>query len=126
MDIIRKRRDALIAKAKASGERSEANASNRDRDWDRESDERTPSRDGGKGIDGRCHGCGVGATHEWRTGPDGPRSLCDSCGVSGRADWKEHADIALKLHYAKLIKSRISEKDKDEGSGPSSLSRFLL
>jgi hypothetical protein len=32
---------------------------------------------------GRCHGCGIGVTGEWMRGPDGPRSLCDSCGVSG-------------------------------------------
>jgi len=29
----------------------------------------------------RCHGCGIGVALEWRNGPDGPRSLCDSCGV---------------------------------------------
>lgn len=32
--------------------------------------------------DGRCHGCGVSVTAEWRRGPDGPRSLCNACGVS--------------------------------------------
>lgn len=31
---------------------------------------------------GRCHGCGVSVTAEWRRGPDGPRSLCNACGVS--------------------------------------------
>jgi hypothetical protein len=31
---------------------------------------------------GRCHGCGVNVTAEWRRGPDGPRSLCNACGVS--------------------------------------------
>jgi hypothetical protein len=37
---------------------------------------------GGNAL-GRCHGCGISVTEEWRRGPDGPRSLCDSCGVSG-------------------------------------------
>lgn len=31
---------------------------------------------------GKCHGCSVTVTAEWRRGPDGPRSLCNACGVS--------------------------------------------
>jgi len=31
---------------------------------------------------GRCHSCGVNVAIEWRTGPDGAKTLCDNCGVS--------------------------------------------
>ena len=46
---------------------------------------------------GRCHGCGVVVTLEWRRGPDGPKSLCDSCGVS-----RLPAEICLRLMWARL------------------------
>jgi hypothetical protein len=48
-----------------------------------------PTKIGAEGVSkkatpegGKCHGCGVGVTAEWRRGPDGPRSLCNACGVS--------------------------------------------
>lgn len=40
-------------------------------------------------LAGRCHGCGVCVTAEWRRGPDGPRSLCNACGVSESPHWLE-------------------------------------
>lgn len=73
MEIIRNRRDALIAKAKGAGERSIELGQE-------PVEEKLSLAD--KKMQGRCHGCGIGVTHKWRTGPDGPKSLCDSCGVS--------------------------------------------
>ena len=29
----------------------------------------------------RCHGCNRTETPEWRTGPDGARTLCNACGL---------------------------------------------
>uniref|UniRef100_A0A0D6QX04 GATA transcription factor n=1 Tax=Araucaria cunninghamii TaxID=56994 RepID=A0A0D6QX04_ARACU len=42
-------------------------------------------QEGGQGR--RCSHCGVQKTPQWRTGPDGPKTLCNACGVrfkSGR------------------------------------------
>jgi hypothetical protein len=110
MEVIRKRRDALIAKAamaSTSGvtpnqkEVKESDIVEMDDDEEIE-EEIEEDLDMGIGVEtgrmdavqveglmrgmgtvqGRCHGCGVGTTLEWRKGPDGPSSLCDSCGVS--------------------------------------------
>ena len=78
MDIIRKRRDALIAKAKGPAERNLEAGEGQDpvmMETTACESEKVPSLE-------RCHGCGVGVKDAWRRGPDGPRSLCDICGVS--------------------------------------------
>ena len=74
MEIIRKRRDELIARARGPPERNfeAVVAQEPDRIF---SDESRAMR--------KCHGCGVRVTHEWARWPDGQRSLCGSCGVSG-------------------------------------------
>lgn len=82
MELIRRRRDVLIAKA--------ANAKR---------DTNTPvgKKPGGMQSSGgrvavaprprrdvwRCAGCGTTTSTEWKDGPDGPQSLCENCGVSG-------------------------------------------
>jgi hypothetical protein len=76
MQIIRKRRLALITKAaQLNGTVSEKLL---DLIVPHAQDEDRGKREGLE----RCHGCGIGVTLEWRKGPDGPKSLCDSCGVS--------------------------------------------
>lgn len=78
MEIIRKRRDALIARAKGPAERNlEAGEGQVPVMMETTAceSEKVPSLE-------RCHGCGVSVTDAWRRGPDGPRSLCDICGVS--------------------------------------------
>lgn len=40
-----------------------------------------------------CHECKVTTTPEWRTGPNGPRTLCNACG----------------LHWAKFKKNKIQK-----------------
>jgi hypothetical protein len=42
---------------------------------------------------GKCHGCSVTVTAEWRRGPDGPRSLCNACGVSICVSGRCRADV---------------------------------
>lgn len=111
MELIRKRRDVLIAKAaqlaaaasaRAAAQITELPTPPEVRDLQLEAFRREmgmlnelampPDFDdykngaliglqGGDAL-GRCHGCGIGVTGEWMRGPDGPRSLCDSCGVS--------------------------------------------
>ncbi|ORY32089.1 hypothetical protein BCR39DRAFT_524114 [Naematelia encephala] len=94
MELIRKRRDALIAKAATkSGFDGTASGARASISGISALDESAFSSMGHIVAPGRCHGCGVAATPEWRRGPDGPASLCNSCG----------------LHYAKLAKKREAE-----------------
>jgi hypothetical protein len=111
MELIRKRRDVLIAKAAQLAAAASARAAAQITDLPTPpevrdlrlealrsemgmlnelamppdfSDYKHGTLVGLRGGDalGRCHGCGIGVTGEWMRGPDGPRSLCDSCGVS--------------------------------------------
>ena len=91
MEVIRQRRDALIAKAaqaRASQqsspprERSRSNEVEMQGSGSSEQPDRPPSSGNLRPSVGRCHGCGVSVTVEWRNGPDGPKSLCNACGVS--------------------------------------------
>ena len=113
MDIIRKRRDALIAKAKGPGERNLEAGEFQEPvilDVTRTQDDTTAPM-------GRCHGCGIGVTTGWRKGPDGPRSLCGTCGVSRN---NRMSDILLtiltcmQLHYEKISRARRASVDGDD------------
>ncbi|GFZ46434.1 hypothetical protein JCM24511_04681 [Saitozyma sp. JCM 24511] len=123
MELIRQRRDVLIAKAaqlaaaasaRAAAQITELPTPPEVRDLQLEAfrremgmlnelamppdfdDYKNGALTGLQGGDalGRCHGCGIGVTGEWMRGPDGPRSLCDSCGS----------------HYARLLEKRNTDE----------------
>ena len=111
MEIIRKRRDALNAKAAQSAafnysalvlaasssasppsgvllrdEFSSASLGGMGMPPPRDTPYRVPTQHVPPPMHSRerteCVSCGTKITAEWRRGPDGPRSLCNSCGVS--------------------------------------------
>lgn len=95
MELIRRRRDVLIAKA-AQGKRDATASTARQGQAHQAQVLRPPPRDGlpyatapdpmrpGRQRQElwRCHGCGATQSTEWKDGPDGPQSLCETCGVS--------------------------------------------
>lgn len=81
MELIRRRRDVLIAKAAHAKRDGSASAVPR-----KPMPGRVPvapkPRD-----EWRCVGCGATSSAEWKDGPDGPQSLCENCGVSNYRSW---------------------------------------